>query len=92
MDRIVVKCDDPPDHTESGLLFVPDSAKPPKADRGEVVAVGDGEIIDGFPHRRPLRVKVGDVVMFGKYAGVEITVDGNKYWAMKEEDILVVLE
>lgn len=88
-DRLIVKRLEEEQKTAGGL-FIPDTAKE-KPMRGEVVAVGkgkkteDGKLI-------ALDVKVGDKVLFGKYAGTEIKVDGEEYLIMREDDILGVIE
>jgi chaperonin GroES len=89
-DRIVVKrIEESADKTASGL-FIPDSAKE-KPQEGEVVAVGqgkrneDGKLI-------PLDVKAGDRILFGKYSGSDIKIDGEEYLIMREDEVLGVLE
>ena len=72
--------------TGNGGIIIPDTAKE-KPQEGEVVAVGAGKIEKG--HRIPLDVKVGDRILFGKYSGNEIKVDGEEYLIFREEDILV---
>ncbi len=73
----------------SGGIVIPDSATE-KPSRGEVVAVGKGKILDNGDSR-PLDVKVGDIVLFGKYSGTEVKVDGKEYLVMREEDIMGVI-
>jgi len=68
----------------AGGLFIPDTAKE-KPQKGTVVAAGNG-IKD-----EPMEVKVGDVVLYGKYAGTEITIEGKEYLMMKQSDILAIL-
>ena len=89
-DRIVVKrIEDSSEKTASGL-FIPDSAKE-KPQEGEVIAVGagkrneDGKLI-------PLDVKAGDRILFGKYSGSDIKLDGNEYLIMREDEVLGVLD
>ena len=89
-DRIVVKrIEDSTEKTASGL-FIPDSAKE-KPQEGEVIAVGagkrndDGKLI-------PLDVKAGDRILFGKYSGSDIKLDGNEYLIMREDEVLGVLD
>lgn len=72
-----------------GSLYVPDTAKE-KPQRGKIVAVGDGRL-DG-KDLVPMRVKVGDKVLFGKYAGVELKYENKDYLILNEHDILVVLD
>ena len=82
-DRVLVKPAAAEEKTASGL-FIPDTAKE-KPQRGEIVAVGTGK------KDEPLSVKVGDQVLYGKYAGTEITIDGVEYLIMKENDIFGAL-
>jgi len=82
-DRVIVK-PAPAEETTKGGIIIPDTAKE-KPQRGEVVAVGPGK--DG----NLMTVQVGDIVLYGKYAGQEVSVDGNDYLIMREDDILVVL-
>ena len=88
-DRIIVKRKDAETKTASGII-IPDTAKE-KPQEGEVVAVGKGKIKDDGG-LRPLELKKGDKVLFGKYAGTEIRIDNEDYLMMKEEDILGVIE
>ena len=87
-DRIVVKRIEPSEQMQGGL-YIPDSAKE-KPQEGEVVAVGKGKREKGVIV--PLEVKVGDHVLFGKYSGAEIKMDGEEYLILKEDEILGVLE
>ncbi|MCA9687038.1 MAG: co-chaperone GroES, partial [Myxococcales bacterium] len=84
-DRVLVKRLEEETKTAGGL-YIPDSAKE-KPTRGKVVAVGSGRANDEGV-RKPLDVKAGDQVLFGKYAGTEIKVDGEELIIMREEDIL----
>ena len=88
-DRIIVKRVEEETKTAGGL-FIPETAKE-KPQRGEIVAVGNGKKTEDGKVL-PLDVKVGDTVLFGKYAGTEIKVDGNDYLMMREDDILAVVE
>jgi chaperonin GroES len=88
-DRILVKRVEEETKTAGGL-FIPETAKE-KPQRGEIVAVGKGKKTEDGKVL-PLDVKVGDKVLFGKYAGTEIKVDGNDYLIMREDDILAVVE
>jgi chaperonin GroES len=88
-DRIIVKRVEEETKTAGGL-FIPETAKE-KPQRGEIVAVGNGKKTEDGKVL-PLDVKVGDVVLFGKYAGTEIKVDGNDFLMMREDDILAVVE
>ncbi len=72
-----------------GGIYVPDAAKE-KPVKGKVVAVGPGKLLENG-NRSPLDVKVGDTVVFGKYGGLEVDVEGKKYLVMKETDLLVKL-
>ena len=87
-DRVVVKRMEE-ERTSAGGIVIPDSATE-KPQRGEIVAVGNGMITDSG-EVRALEVKVGVQVLFGKYSGTEIKVDGEDVLIMKEEDILGVL-
>lgn len=78
------------ERTTPGGIVIPDSAAE-KPSRGEVVAIGTGKLLDNG-EVRPLAVKVGDTVLFGKYAGTEIKVDGEEYVVMREDDIVAILE
>ena len=87
-DRVVVKRM-AEERTSAGGIVIPDSAAE-KPQKGEVVAVGNGKITDSG-EVLALDVKVGDQVLFGKYSGTEIKIDGEDVLIMKEEDILGVL-
>ena len=88
-ERILVKRLDNSTKTESGL-YIPDSAQE-KPQQGQVVAVGKGRVAeDGTV--RPVDVKVGDTVIFGKYSGNEVKIDGQELLIMKEDDVYGVLE
>ena len=88
-DRIIVKRLEEENVTAGGIL-IPDTAKE-KPQRGEIVAVGKGKTADDGK-LIPMDVKVGDKVLFGKYAGTEIKMDGIDYLIMREDDILGVIE
>ncbi len=87
-DRIVVRRIEEQE-TKIGGLFIPDSAKE-KPQEGEVVAVGNGKRNDEGK-LIPLDVKAGDRILFGKYSGNEIKIDGNEYLIMREDEVLGVL-
>jgi chaperonin GroES len=87
-DRLIVEATEEEETTASGLVL-PDTAKE-KPQRGKVVAVGDGAIEDG--KRRPLDVKAGDTVLYSKYGGTEITVDGDELLVLRESDVLALVE
>ncbi|MGR9106323.1 MAG: co-chaperone GroES [Gammaproteobacteria bacterium] len=88
-DRVIVKRVEE-ERTSAGGIVIPDSAKE-KPSQGEVIAVGNGKILDNGEVRK-LDVKVGDKVLFGKYAGNEVKVEGEDYIVMREEDIMGVVE
>lgn len=88
-DRVVIKRMEEERKTPGGIV-IPDSAAE-KPQKGEVKAVGKGKILDNG-EVRPLDVKAGDKVLFGKYSGQEIKVNGEDVLVMKEEDLLGVLE
>lgn len=89
-DRVVIKRIEE-ERTSAGGIVIPDSASTEKPTRGEVCFVGNGEVLsDG--KLRPLDVKVGDKVLFGKYSGTEVKIDGEEYVIMREEDILAVVK
>ncbi len=87
-DRVLVKRLEEQE-ARPGRLIIPDSAKE-KPQEGEVIAIGTGTVTDEGKHR-PLTVKKGDRILFGKYAGSEVTLDGEEYLIMKEEDVLGIL-
>ena len=88
-DRIIVKRVEQQRTMASGIV-IPDSATE-KPEQGDVVAVGSGKLLqDGT--QRALQIKVGDQVMFGKYAGQTVKVDGDELLVMREEDVMGVLE
>jgi len=88
-DRLVVKRMEE-ERTSAGGIIIPDSATE-KPSRGEVLAVGNGKVSENG-NVRPLDVKAGDQVLFGKYAGTEIKVEGDEVLIMREDDILGVIE
>ena len=88
-DRLVVKRMEE-ERTSAGGIVIPDSATE-KPSRGEVLAVGNGKVTENG-NVRPLDVKAGDQVLFGKYAGTEIKVEGDEVLIMREDDILGVIE
>ena len=89
-DRIVVKRLEAGDVKTASGLIIPDSAKE-KPQEGEVVAVGQGKRNDDGK-LIPLDVKAGDRILFGKYSGSDIKVDGNEYMIMREDEVLGVIE
>ncbi len=88
-DRIVIKVIEDTEQT-SGGIFIPDSAKE-KPQKGEVVAVGLGKINDKG-EREPMDVKVGDTVLYAKYAGTDIKMDGVEYKILSVKDALAIIE
>jgi len=88
-DRLIVKRFDEEEKTKGGII-IPDNAKE-KPQEGEVIAVGNGKVLEDGK-KLPLEVKAGDRVLFGKYSGSEIKIDGEEFLMMREEDILGVLE
>ena len=88
-DRIIVRRLDEGEQNIGGII-IPDTAKE-KPQQGTVLAVGKGKVNDDGK-RIPLDVKAGDRILFGKYAGQEIKLDGEEYFIMKEDDVLAVIE
>lgn len=88
-DRVVVKRWEE-EKTSPGGIVIPDSAKE-KPIKGEVVAVGNGKALESG-ETRPVDVKVGDKILFGKYAGTEVKIDGTDYLMLREDDIMGVFE
>ena len=87
-DRVVVKAIEADEVTKGGIVL-PGTAKE-KPQQGEVLAVGSGEYIDG--KKVELEVKVGDKIIFSKYAGTEVKLDGQEYLLLKQSDILAIVE
>ena len=88
-DRVIVRRMEE-ERTSAGGIVIPDSATE-KPSKGEVIAIGNGKILDSGD-TRALDVKVGDKVLFGKYSGNEVKVDGEELLVMREEDIMAVIE
>ena len=88
-DRIVIKVIEDTEQT-SGGIFIPDSAKE-KPQKGEVVAVGLGKTNEKG-EREPMDVKVGDIVLYAKYAGTDIKIDGTEYKILSVKDALAIVE
>ena len=88
-DRVIVKRLEEERKTASGIV-IPDTAAE-KPDQGEIIAVGKGKTNDEGK-LRPLEVKVGDRVLFGKYSGQAFKMDGEEYLQMREEDVMAVIE
>ena len=87
-DRVIVKRSEE-ERTSPGGIVIPDTAAE-KPIRGEVLAVGRGKILENG-ETRPLDVKVGDKVLFGKYSGTEVKLDGEDLLVMREEDLMAVI-
>ena len=88
-DRLIVKRLEEEDKTKGGII-IPDTAKE-KPIEGKVIAAGEGRLNkDG--KKIPMEVKTGDRILFAKYAGTEVKMDGEEYLMMKEEDVLAVIE
>ncbi len=88
-DRVIVRRTEE-ETTSAGGIVIPDSATE-KPSQGEIIAVGKGKITDGGDVV-PLDVKTGDKVLFGKYSGNEVKVDGEELLVMREDDIMAVIE
>ena len=88
-DRVVIEPMEAEEKTQGGIVL-PDTAKE-KPMKGKIVAVGDGKMLESGK-RAELLVKKGDKVLYGKYAGTEITIDGKEYLVMRESDILAKIE
>lgn len=87
-DRVVVKPEAAEEQTASGL-YIPDTAKE-KPQRGTIISVGPGRVENGT--KIDMTVVEGDTILYGKYSGTEITLDGEEYLIMRETDILGVIE
>ena len=87
-DRVIVKRLEESEQMRGGL-YIPDTAKE-KPQEGEVIAAGPGKVENG--NKIELTVKVGDKVLFGKYSGTEVKLDGEEYLIMREDDILGIIE
>ena len=88
-DRVIVKRTEE-ERTSPGGIVIPDSAAE-KPIRGEVVAVGNGKILEDGS-KRELDIKVGDKVLFGKYSGTEVKVEDDELLVMREDDVMAVIE
>jgi chaperonin GroES len=87
-DRIIIRVIESEETTKSGIVL-PGTAKE-KPMQGEVLAVGSGEMVDG--KKVPLELKVGDKVIYSKYAGTEVKMDGTEYLIVRQNDVLAVIE
>jgi chaperonin GroES len=88
-DRVIVKRVEEEEKTKGGII-IPDTAKE-KPQEGQIIAVGPGKVTDEGK-KIPMEVKVGDRVLFGKYSGSEIKMDGEEHLIMREDDILGIIE
>ncbi|MFN0121334.1 MAG: co-chaperone GroES [Blastocatellia bacterium] len=88
-DRIIVRRVEESDQMRGGL-YIPETAKE-KPQEGDVIAVGSGKLLENG-NRVPMDVKAGDKVLFGKYSGTEIKLDGEEYLILREDDILGIVE
>lgn len=88
-DRVVIKRLEAEEKTASGIVLPGAAAEKP--DMGEVIAVGNGKIQENG-ERRPLELKVGDKVIFGKYSGQTVKIDGDEVLVLREEDVMAVVE
>lgn len=88
-DRVLVKRLESEEKTAGGL-YIPDTAKE-KPSKGEIIAVGPGKVADNG-QRIAMAVKQGDMVLFNKYAGTEVKLDGEEHLVMREEDILAIID
>ena len=87
-DRIIIKPSLPEEVTSGGII-IPDTAKE-KPQQGEIIAVGNGRITEDGKVL-PLQVKAGDKVLYGKYAGTEVTIVGEEYLIMRESDVFAII-
>jgi chaperonin GroES len=88
-DRIIVQRIEDQEQMRGGL-YIPDTAKE-KPQEGKVIAVGNGKLLENGS-RTPIDIKAGDKVLFGKYAGTEVKLDGEEYLILREDDVLGVIE
>ncbi|MDZ7262959.1 MAG: co-chaperone GroES [candidate division KSB1 bacterium] len=88
-DRVVVKPSEPEEKKQGGII-IPDTAKE-KPQQGKIIAVGPGRVTDDGK-KVPMEVKEGDIVLYGKYSGTEVTVDNEDLLIMRESDILAILK
>ena len=88
-DSVVVKALEESE-TMRGGLYIPDTAKE-KPQQGEIIAAGPGKFDEKRGQRIPMDVKVGDKVLYGKYSGTEVTIDGEQYLILRESDVLAIV-
>jgi chaperonin GroES len=89
-DRVVVKVLEQEERTKSGIVL-PDTAKE-KPQQGRVLAVGTGAYVENSKERRPLDLKEGDTIIFSRYAGTEVKLDGEEVLILSERDILAIVD
>ena len=87
-DRVLVKPQEEAEVKKGGII-IPDTAKE-KPQQGEVIAVGPGKVSESG-QKVPMEVKKGDTILYGKYSGTEVTIDGEEYLIMRESDILAII-
>jgi chaperonin GroES len=88
-DRVMVRRLEEEESSRGGIIIIPDAAKE-KPQQAEVVAVGSGKLLDDG-QRAAMDVKAGDRILFGKYSGAEVKIDGEEYLILREDEILGVL-
>jgi len=88
-DRVIVKRMEGEEKTKGGII-IPDTAKE-KPVEGKVIAVGSGKVLENGK-KVPLQVKGGDRILFGKYSGTEVKIDGEEHLIMREDDIIAIVE
>ncbi|MBC7194881.1 MAG: co-chaperone GroES [Caldisericia bacterium] len=88
-DKIIVEPEKEEEKTKSGIVL-PDTAKE-KPQKGKVIAVGPGKVLDNG-QRSPMEVKVGDIVIYSKYAGTEVKIEDKEYLILSDRDILAIIE
>ena len=88
-DRVIVKRMEGEEKTKGGII-IPDTAKE-KPVEGKVIAVGSGKVLENGK-KVPLQVKTGDRILFGKYSGTEVKIDGEEHLIMREDDIIAIVE
>ncbi|MCU0597153.1 MAG: co-chaperone GroES [Desulfobacterota bacterium] len=88
-DRVIVKRMEGEEKTKGGII-IPDTAKE-KPVEGKVIAVGSGKVLENGK-KAPLQVKEGDRILFGKYSGTEVKIDGEEHLIMREDDIIAIVE
>ncbi len=88
-DRVIVKRMEGEEKTKGGII-IPDTAKE-KPVEGKVIAVGSGKLLENGK-KVPLQVKEGDRILFGKYSGTEVKIDGGEHLIMREDDIIAIVE